>query len=211
MSTPTRPPAGASTAGMTIGAVARAIGVSEETLRTWERRYGVLTPERTSGRQRRYSPSQIELLRSVVRQVNDGVRPAAAFAELDAASSDRSRGPDGGLVLVGERTQVAADLLASPLRRAGHAAITCIDASTIEACASESRPAVSIVELLWGDGSALCERLQRITGRPVIAISGLDDEQRALDAGAARFLLKPVPTSRLLGAVAELCAPERIS
>jgi DNA-binding transcriptional MerR regulator len=54
----------------TIGEVAQMVGVSAHTIRAWERRHHVLTPERTASRQRRYTPKDVELLLQVKRAVS---------------------------------------------------------------------------------------------------------------------------------------------
>ena len=54
----------------TIGEVAAMVGVSLHIIRAWERRYHVLTPERTASRQRRYTPEDVELLLQVKRAVS---------------------------------------------------------------------------------------------------------------------------------------------
>jgi DNA-binding transcriptional MerR regulator len=54
----------------TIGEVAQMVGVSAHTIRAWERRHHVLTPERTASRQRRYTPEDVELLLQVKRAVS---------------------------------------------------------------------------------------------------------------------------------------------
>src|SRR5436190_1554714 len=46
-----------------IGELSRRSGVSPELLRAWERRYGLLRPERSSGGLRLYSSSDLERLR----------------------------------------------------------------------------------------------------------------------------------------------------
>jgi PAS domain-containing protein len=55
---------------LTISEVASMVGVSPHTIRAWERRHQVLTPARTSSRQRRYSPRDVELLLQVKRAVS---------------------------------------------------------------------------------------------------------------------------------------------
>lgn len=54
----------------TIGEVASVVGVSPHTIRAWERRHGLLTPQRTASRQRRYSPRDVELLLQVQKGVS---------------------------------------------------------------------------------------------------------------------------------------------
>jgi PAS domain S-box-containing protein len=53
-----------------IGEVAALLGVSPHTIRAWERRHGILRPERTAARQRRYRPEDIELLRDIKRAID---------------------------------------------------------------------------------------------------------------------------------------------
>src|SRR5688500_15622251 len=47
-------------------------GLSLETLRAWERRYGAVRPGRTDGSQRRYSDADVERLRLLARLVSGG-------------------------------------------------------------------------------------------------------------------------------------------
>lgn len=47
-----------------IKAVVRETGIPADTLRAWERRYGVPRPERSAGRQRIYSRRDIQLIKS---------------------------------------------------------------------------------------------------------------------------------------------------
>jgi len=60
---------------MTIAAVERETGVSKDTLRVWERRYGFPTPERDSNGERIYAPEQVDKLRLVKRLMDRGFRP----------------------------------------------------------------------------------------------------------------------------------------
>jgi DNA-binding transcriptional MerR regulator len=63
---------------MTIGQVAELTGLSEPTLRAWERRFGFPTPIRGAGGQRRYSEAQVEQLRQIVRDREGGLSLEAA-------------------------------------------------------------------------------------------------------------------------------------
>ena len=65
-----------STARMSIGAVSKAVGIPVGTLRNWERRYGVPTPERTDGGHRLYGPETIGFLEMVNVAMRHGHRPA---------------------------------------------------------------------------------------------------------------------------------------
>ena len=55
-----------------IGALARMLGVSPATLRSWEDRYGVVVPERSAGSQRLYSRDHLDQLRFVCQQMQQG-------------------------------------------------------------------------------------------------------------------------------------------
>jgi PAS domain S-box-containing protein len=49
----------------TIGEVAAMVGMSAHTIRAWEKRYQILTPQRTASGQRRYTMADVELLQQV--------------------------------------------------------------------------------------------------------------------------------------------------
>jgi DNA-binding transcriptional MerR regulator/methylmalonyl-CoA mutase cobalamin-binding subunit len=62
---------------LSIGALARAIGIPVETLRTWERRYGVPAAERTESGHRRYPMDTLQKLRLVRAAIQAGHRASA--------------------------------------------------------------------------------------------------------------------------------------
>src|SRR5689334_8702602 len=63
----------------TVKAAARATGVAESTLRTWERRYGVPRPERTPSGRRRYGEDDLTVIRRMAALVEAGL-PASEAA-----------------------------------------------------------------------------------------------------------------------------------
>lgn len=65
-------------------------GLSLHTIRAWERRYGVLAPQRTPGGHRLYSQQDVETLRWLKHQVDAGVSIGKAVATLRA---QRQPGP----------------------------------------------------------------------------------------------------------------------
>src|SRR3954471_13535245 len=65
-----------------IGAVARMLDLSAATIRTWETRYALVTPQRSEGGQRLYSRDQVEQLRFVKQHVQAGRRPGEAHRLL---------------------------------------------------------------------------------------------------------------------------------
>jgi len=76
---------------MSISAVERDTGLSKDTLRIWERRYGFPLPDRDSLGERSYPFEQVERLRTIKRLLDAGHRPgrivAMPGADLDRLSS----------------------------------------------------------------------------------------------------------------------------
>jgi DNA-binding transcriptional MerR regulator len=63
------------------GVAARLAGLPVETLRVWERRYGVTAPQRSARGQRLYSSAQVRRL-SLIKQLVDQGHPIGAMAHL---------------------------------------------------------------------------------------------------------------------------------
>ncbi len=74
-------------AGLPIASVERETGLSKDTLRVWERRYGFPTPARDANGERLYAPAQVRRLAQVKRLMDRGHRPGKLLA-LDAAALD---------------------------------------------------------------------------------------------------------------------------
>ena len=68
--------------GLNIAALARKTGVPAHTLRKWEQRYGVLTPARTTGGQRRYTEVDVARVTWLRDRLEDGYRIGQAAALL---------------------------------------------------------------------------------------------------------------------------------
>ncbi len=92
---------------MSIGALSRATGIAIDTLRTWERRYGVPRPARKPSGHRLYPTEAVEHLRRVEQLLNRGHRPAEvlplSLPRLDALLAlsqgrEAVTAPDGTLV-----------------------------------------------------------------------------------------------------------------
>ena len=79
-------------AGLNIAAVARRTGIGADTLRKWERRYGVLRPSRTAGGQRRYDERDVARVEWLRDRLTEGFRigEAAALLETDHANAESS-------------------------------------------------------------------------------------------------------------------------
>lgn len=75
-------------AGLTTGAVARRIGVSPTTLRSWDRRYGLGPARRPQGSHRRWGPQDLAVVEEMCRLTAAGAPPAEAARVARASSRD---------------------------------------------------------------------------------------------------------------------------
>jgi methanogenic corrinoid protein MtbC1/transposase-like protein len=110
-------------AGVRIGELSRRVGVGQQTLRAWERRYGVLRPERTSGGYRVYDVEDERRARRMRELISGGWAASEAAGEIAAAGAPPELGP---VVRYAPAAPRAPDLLV-PLARfdavAAHAAL----------------------------------------------------------------------------------------
>jgi MerR family transcriptional regulator, light-induced transcriptional regulator len=74
----------------TMKTVVQQTGITPTTLRAWERRYGILQPDRSDGGYRLYSEQDIALLRWLKGQVEAGVNIGRAVALLEMRRQDNS-------------------------------------------------------------------------------------------------------------------------
>ena len=199
-----------------IGAVARLVNVTPGTLRTWEDRYGVISPQRSTAGRRLYSRDDVERLRFVKTRIDEGIQPADAHrllaerAESGFDPAERTtRGGQHLLVLLAERDPHAADLMEHFLRREGYDVDVAFDGADAERKWSGLAAHLAIIELLLsgGEGAELCRRLKERRAAPVIAVSTLAARDAALTAGADAFLQKPVDPLVLVSTVNELLRP----
>jgi MerR family transcriptional regulator, light-induced transcriptional regulator len=82
-------------ARLRIGELSRRSGVSPELLRAWERRYGLLQPQRSAGGLRLYSSGDLDRVRAMQRHMAQGLaaREAAALArQVTAQAAPRRAG-----------------------------------------------------------------------------------------------------------------------
>lgn len=90
----TKPPAKPIT--LSIAAVERDTGLTKDTLRVWERRYGFPLPEREGSTERAYPIEQVEKLRVIKRLMDAGHRPgrivAQSLADLERLSATTGGG-----------------------------------------------------------------------------------------------------------------------
>lgn len=65
-------------AGVTTGSLARRLGVSPTTLRSWDRRYGLGPAARPQGRHRRWTPEDVAMVLEMCRLTAVGIPPGEA-------------------------------------------------------------------------------------------------------------------------------------
>jgi DNA-binding transcriptional MerR regulator len=215
-----------------IGAVSRMLGLSQSAIRSWEDRYGLVVAERSEGGRRIYTREHLDQLRFVKEQLDAGLSAADAHRLLAERESGLPRLVEPGLprlvepglprlaepprsnpaarlvVLLAERDRYGAELGDVSLRSEGFDVEIALSAAEAEEKFVSRNPALSIVDLMisGGVGRALCERLKRRRGTPVLCVSSLDLGEQALAAGADAFLKKPLEPSRLVSTVRELLA-----
>jgi DNA-binding transcriptional MerR regulator len=78
-----------------IGELSRRTGVGVDTLRAWERRYGLLRPQRSSGGFRLYGTSDQERVRAMKALIDSGVSAAEAARLTTSAVSPAARSRQG--------------------------------------------------------------------------------------------------------------------
>jgi MerR family transcriptional regulator, light-induced transcriptional regulator len=88
----------------TAGQLARELGISESTLRTWHRRYGLSPLGSEPGHYRRYLPQDVARLRRMVELVNQGMLASeAARVVQDGGSAPGAAGADLAALLEAAR------------------------------------------------------------------------------------------------------------
>ena len=196
-----------------IGAVARMLDVPASTLRAWEERYGVITPERSEGSQRLYSRSQVEQLRFVQQQMESGMSAADAHRLLarDLEGGQLPAGPpDQGVrtpvVLIAERDSYAAGLAEYFLRTEGYEVAIALNATQARLYFDEHSPDLALIDLLLsgGAGFRLVSEFAVAGKTPLVAVSAIDSADEALRLGAAAFIRKPLEPLLLVSTIRDL-------
>jgi DNA-binding transcriptional MerR regulator len=211
---------GEGTAGIySIGAVARMLGLSVQTLRAWEDRYGQVVPARSSGGRRLYSRDQVDQLSFVREQIDRGLQPSDAHRLLaqqirEVAQTRVPPGPrvgadsEGGrfAVLLAERDPYAAEFADYFLRTEGYAVYIVLSAAEAEQLLDAQPLSVAVVDLMisGGAGLALCRTIRARSSIPILAVSAVDSRDEALDAGVDAFLPKPLEPLRLVSTLRDL-------
>jgi DNA-binding transcriptional MerR regulator len=223
----------------TVQAAARATGVSESRLRTWERRYGIPKPRRSPTGRRLYDEDDLALIRRMTALVESGI-PAAQAAEaartdggLEATQPPPEVMDEAGMRLVGASStfdrNAATEALREVVARLGWA----------QALDRAIYPALNEVGEAWRRGTttpahehfiselirrelsaAVAERRVESSDTPPVLLACVEDERHDLGLLGLALMLQDegvpvvylgadVPTSELLHAGASV-APSAI-
>lgn len=195
-----------------ISAVARMVSVPGATLRTWEERYAVVVPDRNTGGHRLFSRSQVEQLRFVKMRMAEGMSAADAhrlLAErMDTGLPVVAAGghPPRLLILLAERDPYAAELQEYFLKTEGFEVESALGDEAVRQSFLDNSPSLVVVELLisGGAGFSLCRFFKQNRDVPVVAVSVLECQDQAIEAGADAFLLKPLEPLQFVSTVRDL-------
>lgn len=192
-----------------ITAASEMTSIPVTTLRSWEKNFGVVRPVRTSGGHRLYSLEDIERLRWLKAKIDSGVQVSVAhqlleteLARLGGVAHEAER-RGAVMIMVAERDPITADLERYFLESAGYEVRVVLDGRTAVQEAEAMRPDLIVVDVILPgvNGLQVCRGLKAspsTAGIPVVVFSVLDVRERALDAGADAFLLKPLEQPQLI-------------
>ena len=196
-----------------ISAVARILAIPVATLRTWEERYGQVVPARNDSGHRLFSREQIEQLRFVQVQMSGGASAADAhrlLAERIETGMPLADPPPEPvpqlLILLAESDPYAAEFGEYFLKTEGFDVEVALGEEAARDAFAAASPAVVIVEVLisGGTGLDLCRFFRQRADVAVIAVSAMQAQDAAIDAGADAFLLKPLDPLQLVSTVRDL-------
>jgi DNA-binding transcriptional MerR regulator len=195
-----------------ISAVAGMVGVPVATLRTWEDRYQLVVPDRNASGHRLYRRDQVEQLRFVRTRMAEGVSAADAHRLLgERIDSGLPLAVQPGslprlLILLAEHDPYAAEFQEYFLRTEGFEVEVALTEATARQSFDDASLALVVVELLISGGSGLdlCRFFSERGDVKIIAVSVLESQDLAIEAGADAFLLKPLEPMQLISTVRDL-------
>ena len=195
-----------------ISAVSRMVGVPVATIRTWEDRYGLVVPARSTGGHRLYRRDQVGQLRFVQTQIAQGASAADAHrllaeqAEAGVPVAEQAGARERIVILLADRDRHTAEFEEFFLRTEGFEVEVALGAEAARESFSQHAPSVAVVELLisGGAGLDLCRFFKEKGDVLIVAVSVLESRDMAIDAGADAFLLKPLEPLQLVSAVRDL-------
>jgi DNA-binding transcriptional MerR regulator len=196
-----------------ISAVTRMLDIPVATLRTWEDRYGQVVPARNSSGHRLFSRQQVEQLRFVREQMSAGASAADAHRLLAERietgmplASPRPEPVPQLVILLAESDPFAAEFQEYFLKTEGFDVKVALGEDSAREAFAAASPSVVIVEVLisGGTGLELCRFFRQRAEVAVIAVSSMQAQDAAIEAGADAFLLKPLDPLQLVSTVRDL-------
>ena len=165
-----------------IGAVARMLDLSAATIRTWESRYHLVIPARSAGGQRLYSREQVDQLRFVRHQVEEGRRPAEAHRLLSErlARSEPPTAAERMRVVLAESRLGAAELLRRLLGAQGFEIVPAPDPETARQVIAAVDPSIVVIDTQDAAFADLSDAL-REAGTKILPIDLLERPMALLD------------------------------
>jgi len=141
-------PSDPSDALLPIREIARLTGVNPVTLRAWERRYGLVIPQRTSKGHRLYSSDQVQRIQTILSWLNRGVAVSQVLPLLDnGPPPSTQQGTDDWKTLSALLTNCIARLAERQLDQQFNQAMALYPASTL--CEQLLLPLLSELEVRW--------------------------------------------------------------
>ncbi|HEX5589877.1 MAG TPA: MerR family transcriptional regulator [Candidatus Limnocylindrales bacterium] len=182
-------------------AAARA-GVSVPVLRAWERRYGIIKPDRTAGGYRQFDDADVARIRTMRRLVDEGWSPSAAASAIIAGAVDveldGEPAPLGGAGSVANRALGRAEVDDGPT-----AAAELADRFVAGARALDSRAIAAALDDLFARGS-----FERVVSELLFpALEALGDAWAAGSVSVAGEHLASNAALRRLGQALDAAGP----
>lgn len=199
-----------------IKAAAELTDVPATTLRHWEKAFSLIVPERTEGGHRLYSQEDIDRIKWLKHQIDhEGVQASVAHRLLEqelrntGAVAGRAAAKGAILILVAEKDPITAELEEYFLNREGYDVHIVLDGRKAFDEAEKMQPNLIVLDIILPglSGLKVCEALKgnpATASIPVLVFSVLDVRERALEAGADAFLLKPIEPAKLIKSVKAL-------
>jgi CheY-like chemotaxis protein len=188
------------------------LGVPVATIRTWEDRYGLVVPDRNASGHRLYRRGQVEQLRFVRARMTEGASAADAHhllaEQIEAGTPGGSAAGPGTRppILLADHNPYATECAEYFLKTEGFEVEVAPSEEAARKSFTEKSPSLAVVELLISDGAGpdLCRWLKEQGDVLIVAVSALAARDRAVDAGADAFLLKPLEPLQLVSTVRDL-------
>lgn len=184
-----------------IGQVAELTGVSVNTLRTWERRYGLVDPSRTPGGTREYSVADLERIQ-VVKALTDRGEAVGLLAQLSTAGLQERLSRSSGGAAGDQPIQLTlVHRFMAPAPSPDPDVHITLVRQLERLPASLSGPVAVELELLGADPLGALAALQEgHPGCPVLILAAFLSRrtERALEAAGAEIVRSPVTRAELV-------------